>query len=316
MATLMCVAAACGGGGGNSNPGTANAYLTNANNYTSVSSLAIPTVTTAAGADLHVCWTTLSTDLLGHTVVPAQDIDHVTFLQVVGLTKDQIAKQFAAGTFSTTSVKKYVDFIVDHASGSLCAQLSAFKLGAVTMVPSEDYKVDPTKLYMLLFAKGQTPGSGSKTMMFLEPDAASTNTEVTAPEGKTILSFQADLTTPAKVTIPAAGPYVIDWSGLTTDGMGNPVVYQKIDSLLVGYYEGMTVQQLQSRCLDFDLIATTLYRVDIPIGPKSVDLATTKTSAGAPFAGFTPNNGVWAVGLMCSSCQVPAPIAVAILSPQ
>ncbi len=306
----------CGGGGGSSNPGNANAYITNANNYTSVSSLTIPTTATAAGADLHICWTSLATDLLGHPVSPASDIDHVTFLQVVGLTKDAIAKQFAAGTFATTSVRLYRDYVVT-AARETCAQLSAFKLGGAVMVPAQDYAAATDKIYMLLFAKGTTPGVGSKSMMFLEPSASSTNVEVAAPEGKTILSFQADLTTPKPVNIPAAGPYVVDWSQLTTDGMGNPVVYQKIDSLLVGYYDGMTIAQLQTRCLDFDLIATTLYRVDIPIGPKQADLTTAVTeNGGIPFAGFTPNNGVWAVGLMCSSCQVPAPIAVAILNPQ
>jgi hypothetical protein len=314
LASILAVAC---GGGGSSNPGNANAYITNANNYTSVSSLNIPATATAPGADLHICWTSLGTDLLGHPISPATDIDHVTFLQVVGLTKDAIAKQFAAGTFATKSVKLFRDYVVNDAAGETCAQLSAFKLGGAVMDPAQDYAVAADKIYLLLFAKGTTPGVGSKSMMFLEPSASSTNVEVTAPEGKTILNFQADLTTPKPVNIPAAGPFVVDWSQLTTDGMGNPVVYQKIDSLLVGYYDGMTVAQLQARCLDFDLIATTLYRVGIPIGPKQADLTTAVTeNGGIPFAGFTPNNGVWAVGLMCSECQVPAPIAVAILNPQ
>ena len=307
--------AACGGGGSSDAGSPANAVIKNENNYTSTSYLTIPQVATASGADLHACWTTLGTDLLGHPVVPTVNVDHVSFLQIVNVTEAQVAVQFAAGQFDTKKVKVYRDLIIDHTTGSTCTNLSAMSLGATSLVPAQDYVTDSTKTYMLLFASGTTPGSGSKSMLFLEPSASSTNVEVTAPEGKDILHFTADLTTPLPVSIPAAGPFVIDWSKLTRDGMGNTVVYQNIDGLLVGYYEGMTVADLQARCLDFDIIATSLYRADVPTGVRSMDLATTKTDAGEVFPGFTRRSGVWAVGLMCSTCQVPAPVAVAILNP-
>ena len=315
---LPALFGACSGTSGGSDAGvTSNAVIKNENNYTTTSKLTIPHVQTASGADLTVCWTTLATDLLGHAVNPAVDIDGVTFLQIINHTEDQIATEFAAGAFKTTSVKKYMDYRVDHTvtPASTCATLSTFKFGGVALAPDSDYITATDKKYMLLFAKGNTPGSGSKTMVFLDPVASSTNTTVNAPEGGTILQFAADLTTPPAVSIPVAGPWVVDWSQLTKDGAGGEVVFQKIDSLLLGHYEGL-VADLQASCLDYDRIAgSTLYQVPIVGGATNVDLATTKTAAGVAFTGFSPLSGVWAVGLLCSTCQVPAPVAISILNP-
>lgn len=314
LPTLLGACGSSSGGGG-----TGNVVIKNQNNYTTTSKLTIPHVQAAPATDLNVCWTTLGTDLLGHAVSPTTDIDGVTFLQIVNLTEDQIATQFAAGKFETSSVKMYRDFRVDHTltQPSTCATLSEFKLGASYLVPAQDFTADPSVKYMLLFAKGNTPGSGSKTMVFLDPVGAATDTLVNAPEGSGILQFAADLTTPAPVSIPAAGPYVVDWSQLTRDGAGGTVIYQKLDSLLVGYYPGLSVADLQARCLDYDRIpGSTLYQVAIPQGATSADLATTQTAAGVAFPGFVGlSSGVWAVGLLCSSCQVPAPVAIAILNP-
>jgi hypothetical protein len=317
LVAAMGTGLACGGGGDGDQPptGDADAYIQNANNYTSTSSLSIPSLPVKAGADLRVCWTGLTSNLLGHPLVDTKDIDSVTFLRIEGLTKAEIAQKFAADQFETKNVKIPRTFAVaDHSD--TCASLSQFKLGAAYLDPAADLTPGANIVLMLLWAKGTVAGIGSQTMAFLDADAGSTVTEVTAPQGKPILSFEADLTTPKAVDIPASGPWVIDWSGLTKTGMDQPVVYQKIDSILVGFYQDMSVSELEARCLDFDRIATKLYRATItPLGARSIDLATTKIDGGEAFGGFSARNGVWAVGLMCSQCKVPAPVAVAILNP-
>jgi hypothetical protein len=315
---LVSLSSACGSSGGSDAGTTGNATLKDQNNYKTTSKLTIPHVATAAGVDLNVCWTTLATDLLGHAVDPVNDIDTVTFLQIPNLTEDQIAAEFAAGTFVAGEVKLSRDYRVDHTvtPATTCASLSAFKLGASYVVPAQDYVVAAGVKYLLLFAKGTTPGIGSRSMVFLDPTATSTETTVNAPQGLGILQFAADLTTPLPVNIPAAGPWVVDWSQLTQDGAGSTVIFQKIDSLLLGYYDGMSVAALQAQCLDYDRLPNaTLYHVAIPTGDRSANLANTRTTAGVAFTGFTPMNGVWAVGLLCSTCQVPAPLAIAILNP-
>jgi hypothetical protein len=170
---------------------------------------------------------------------------------------------------------------------------------------------------MLLFATGTTLGAGTQSMMFLEPTAGVNTNSVAAGNGCGILDFQADITTPTPVNIPIAGPWVVDWSQLQHDGLGNPVVPQEIDGLLVGYYAGATVATLQTNILNLETSATSLYQAAIPGGQKYMNLDSASIDGGLVFSGFTGliGTGVWAIGLLCSSCEVPAPIAVAILNP-
>ena len=305
--------AACGGGSGPGTTGaTGNIVIRDQNNYTATSTLTIPRVETASGADLSICWSTLSTDLLGHTVVPTTDINNVSFLQLLSFTEQQVADALGAGQSFTSHVKIYRDF--HTSSASTCTTLSTFTLGTSPLTPAQDYVTAADKKYMLIFSNGTTPGSGSRTMLFLEPSASSAVTSVTAPEGSGILDFKADITAPAAVSAPAVGPWVVDWSLLTLDGLGNEVIFQNIDGLMVGWYD-MTLAALQARVLDYDRIATVIYRVAIPTDARTVNLATAATATGEVFPGFTRTGGVWAVGLLCSTCQVPAPIAVSILAP-
>lgn len=322
VASLMIplLFAACGSGGGSDSGVTGNASIKNENNYTVTSKLTIPVVPTAPGADLTTCWTSLETDLLGHSVVaPDSNIESVNFLQVVKLTQEQIADQFATGTFdSGTSVKLVRSFRVADAPGSTCAALSAFHTGQAYLQPEDDYVVptDTNTNYLLLFAHGVVPGEGTKTMTFIAPTTGSDVNEVKAPEGAPLLEFAADLNKPM-VNIPAAGPWVIEWSQLTRDGTGTDVIYQNIDSLLLGFYPDMTVADLQAQALDYDRIPTaTIYHVAILDGARSVDLATAQTDAGQAFSGFgQTTDGIWAVALQCSGCYLPSPIAVVILNP-
>jgi hypothetical protein len=308
---------ACGGGNGDGeNPPAANAHIADVNNYVITSSLTIKSLTVKEGGDLHICWSSLTTDLLKHPIDPSQVIDHVSFLRIRGVTKAQVQEQFAVGTFNDQKVEAYFDFIVQDADRtSMCADLSQFQLGGKLINLATDFVVDSTKTYVMMWAQGLSPGAGSKSMLFLDPDPGSANLDVVAPQGADILTFSADLTSPPQVDIPAAGPYVVEWTGVTKDGMGQAVKPQNIDGIIVGHYD-MDVAGLQAQALDYEIIANPLYRARVPIGNQSIDLASTATADGTPFAGFTPATGTWAIGLLCSQCQVPAPVAVVILNPQ
>jgi len=310
------VLAGCGSSGDPVTTGDGGVMLRDENNYTSVSSLTIPVVQTAAGVDLDVCWSDITTDILCHDLTPAADIDNVSFLQVLSLSQAEIQAKLAAGALKTSSVKTYRDLHTDHAT--TCTKLSALTFGGAALNPEQDYLDTAGSTYMLLFSKGTTPGSGARTMVFLQPSSSSSSTAVMAPDGcsSNILDFAADLITPKALAIPAAGPWVVDWSQISTDAMGGTVIFQNIDSLILGYYEGMTVSDLQTRFLDIDRIATSLYQMPLVDGARSADLAMAKDETGAAFSGFDRTGGVWAVALLCSSCQVPAPVALSILTPQ
>jgi len=172
---------------------------------------------------------------------------------------------------------------------------------------------------MLLFASGTTPGVGSKAMTFLEPTATSTATTVAAPDAcaGSVLDFQATLGTPTSISATDNTKWLVDWSKITKDSFGNPVVFNKIDNVLLGFYQGKTAADLQTNFTDIEQIATTLYEVPVTKGDRSVDLAKATVKGGTDaFPGFTQTDGVWAMAVTCSQCQVPAPVALTILQPQ
>jgi hypothetical protein len=315
---VTAVSIGCGGsddGGGPKPEG--NVVLTDANNYTSTSTLTIPVAQTAPGADLEICWGGIMKDILCHDMVPTMDIDNVSFLQIQNMSKAQIETKLALGQLTTSQVKIYRDFHVDQAGTTTCTKLSTLSFAGTAANPAQDYAEGPANKYLLLFANGTIPGSGTRTMTFIEPVSTATATSVAAPDGcsSNILDFTADLHTAQPLKIPTAGPWKVDWSSITRDSMGNTVIFQNLDEVLVGFYEGKSVEQLEADFLNIEISATALYQMPVPTGTKFVDLANAKDASGASFPGFDRTNGTWAVAVLCSKCQVPAPIAMSILQP-
>jgi len=290
-----------------------NVVIKDVNNYTATSTLTIPKVQTTPGADLKICWDGIANDLLCHALSPASDINSVTFLQLTNFGEAKMQIALGTGQDFTRNVANAGTHTV--AAGESCANLSTFNLygGKGTIVPATNYVAGSNYTYMLLFSKGTTIGIGAKSMLFLEPTDGSPTT-VNGQPGCGILDFTPDITTPTPLGVLLSPPWVLDWSLLTTDGLGNDVVFANIDSLMVGYYDGMTVAQVQARFLDLEIMATSTYTVAIPKGQTHVDLTTATGPSGA-FTGFSPAKGVWAAALLCSTCQVPAPVALTILNP-
>jgi hypothetical protein len=310
---------------GSSSPGTpewpkGNVVLHDDNNYGSQTTLKIPTVQTAPGADLTVCWDGIAKDIVCHDVMPTTDIDNISFLQIPNMSKADVQAKLAVGKLDENLVKIYRDFHVNHALAppTTCSKLSAFALGTM-LNPAQDYVEDATKTYMLLFAHGTTPGVGARTMLFLEPTSASSVTSVAAPDGcsSNILDFQATLGQP--IAIPAADrtKWWVDWSQVTHDSFGNTFTFPKLDKVLVGFYQGKTVADLERSFLDIELIATSLYEVAVQAGARDVNLADAKVRNGTDvFPGFDRTDGLWMVAVTCSKCQVPAPVVLSVLQPQ
>ena len=101
------------------------------------------------------------------------------------------------------------------------------------------------------------------------------------------------------------------------DSFGNDVLFTKIDKVLIGFYQGKTKADLQANFKDIEINATTLYEVAVPPGARDVKLGDAKVRSGTtPFPGFAQTDGVWAMAVTCSKCQVPAPVMMTILQPQ
>jgi hypothetical protein len=287
--------------------------LQNENNYRATGKLSLPTVETAAGKDLDICWTDMTTDIQCHALAPLVDIDNVALLRL-SLAEDQVEQKLTAGTLAQSEVSGYLESRADHVS--TCTKLFNFSFRNTTVKVSDEYQERPGETFMLLFTHGTKTGLGARVMMFIKPTATSDNTKVAAPPGCGLLDFEIDLSSLRKVPVPRKGPWVVDWRNLTADGLGNDVLYTDPDQLFVGFYQNKTVADLEAAPFQIESMATALW--DLPLtGEPTADLAkATLRGAGSAFDGFSHETGTWILALMCSTCQNPAPILLTVLEPQ
>jgi hypothetical protein len=307
----------CGGDEGtrsDSLPSEGSIVLRDANNYRASSQLSIPTIETASGMDLDICWNDVVSDLQCHALLPMQDVDNVGLLRFLNLTEEQVERRLTSGQLTMSEIDGYLEYNTDHQS--TCAKLSSMSFFGTEIDISEEYTESATNTYMLVFAEGTTPGVGARSMTFLEPTVNSNNLTVNAGTGCGLLEFSADLDSAERVAIPSEGPWLIDWRNVTQDGQGNPIVPEGIDGVLLGFYEGKSVPELQEQILDLELIATDIWEINLT-GGRTANLGlSVGRDDGAPFSGFDPSReGVWLLGLTCSTCQNPAPVVLTILDP-
>ena len=291
-----------------------NVLLTDEHNYRSNSTLSIPTIETASGTDLDICWNAIERDLQCHEVSPVEDLDTVALLRFRRLTEEQVEKRLTAGQLAMSEVDGYLDYKTDHRE--TCAKLSAMTLFGTKIDIEEEYTESEDHTYLLMFAVGTTPGVGARAMTFVKPTSSSSNTKVEAESSCGYLEFEANLASAEPLAIPTDGPWVIDWRDVEKDSQGIDLAYEAIDGVLIGFYEGKTPEELQSDIFDLELNATKLWQLELK-GGRTADLAKAKLRDGdARFPGFDADaEGTWMLGLTCSTCQNPAPLVLTVLEP-
>lgn len=312
LCAVSSLLAACGGN--EAGQGGGPILLRNENNYRATSRLTLPTVETASGVDLDICWTNMTTDLQCHGLSPQVDIDNVALLRFKGLGQQQVEDKLTTGDLTQSEIDGYLESRPDHVS--TCTKLFDFSFMGSKLKVGEQYQEDPGETYLLLFTHGTKTGLGARMMMFIEPRVASTNTKVDAPPGCGSLAFTMDLSSPGKLAIPARGPWQVDWRNVTTDGLGNEVLYSDPDRLFVGFYQGLSVADLEAAPFQLETLATAMWNLPLAGGPTADLAKALDATTGAAFDGFSHGTGTWILALMCSTCQNPAPIFLAVLEPQ
>jgi hypothetical protein len=291
-----------------------NLKLADSQNYSSTVVLNLPTIETAA-TDVDICFTDVTEDLQCHAVAPQTDILNVSLVRFQNLPQSEILAQLASGKLSTNDVDGYFAVEPDH-SGT-CVKLSAMDSFGPLIDLASEFVADDQFSYVILASTKTAPGVGTKSMTFVHPTATSTETTVNLPNGCGILDYSADLSNVAHLPVSSGGPWVLDFKDIDHDSQGVEIGVADVDSVLIGFYAGLTVTDIQNQMLDLEQIATQLWEVPVSPGEFTADLAkATERGGTAPFAGFDrAEEGTWLVGLMCSVCQSPAPIALAILEP-
>jgi len=289
-------------------------FIVDGNNYQSTASLSIPTTETATATDLEICWESIDSDLKCHDVEPDLDVGNVTLLRLLDLSKSDVEDRLSSGQLSQSNLDGYLDF--EPADGTRCTQLSSFTLRGSAVDIEQEYTDEADHTYLLLFANGTVPGVGALSMLFLDPSSNSSNTRVDGVPGCGLLDFSADLSSVEPIELSPTGPWVLDWSELTRDGLGNDFAFERVDHILLAFYEDATIAELESEIMDLELIATLRWDIEYS-GGHSVDLTQgVRRDTGDPFAGFpNPNSGIWLLGLMCGTCQNPAPLLLSVLDP-
>jgi hypothetical protein len=323
LALTAPLLAACGSSGSSSGP-VGNVVVKDENNYSSTSTLTISTVQTASLSDLTFTWDMVTKDLLCHS---AGSIDNVAFLQVKNQTQAQIAMKMAYGKLDSKQVAVYGE---KHTNAGSASALTSVQLSTFDFYekfdPTTDYAMSSTTNYVMLFTHGTSLGTGAQSMVFIQPTDNVAATTVAGPNPcpdsmgngpNEILSFMPTLS-PTAVSIPTNGPWKIDWSEVTKDNFGNALDFSatNLDKVEVGFFQGKQPADVQADFLNIEQDATSLYTYAVPSGHHYVDLMSTPTAGGAfpGFAGMT--DGTWAAAVLCSSCQVPAPVIFTVLQPQ
>lgn len=335
---LVGLSALIAGCGSNDNTGNApppltsgpTATVTAANNFSSTSTLTIPPVSVPPGADLNVCWSTLTTDIQGHTVDPKKDINDVSFIHVVSSSAQDTANLLNDGALDPkTNINGDWEKQFPTGTDDTCVHLSDLVTvpegpSAPPLDPKNDFKTDNTVTDLMVFASGTAIGYGARTMVILQPDPSATTTDVTIDNSTATLAYSGTFGTP--LPIAKDGSERVDWSGVAKGGAGQTIGRHDVDSILIGFYKDMQPSDLQTHFLNLaqpdntDPGSPTLsWELAVDPGTQNVSLVGAKgRGTESAFASFDSqgDTGTWLMGMFCSNCQNPAPVIVTLLDPQ
>ncbi|MDG1480058.1 MAG: hypothetical protein P8R54_10740 [Myxococcota bacterium] len=277
--------------------------LEDGNNYTYSGDVTIPAYLTAPATDVELCWDQVLNDIQCHELEPTEDINLVSLIRFPHLTEEDVEYKVSNDSLQQVDQDGYVEL---ETMGGTCANLSELSFfGTPIDVPNE-YNADST--YLLTVSTGTTTGLGTRVMAFLTPTEGEEGTSVGLESGCGVLDFEGDIESLTSIPVKLDGPWVFDWSALTTNGLGNTLNLANVDGLLLGYYAGASTQDLQEQFLDLELIADKTWSTTLS-GTTGFDLAEL-----SDFTGFTAD-GTWILGLTCSTCANPAPLFLTVLEP-
>ncbi|HEY6722686.1 MAG TPA: hypothetical protein VI197_01610, partial [Polyangiaceae bacterium] len=218
--------------------------ITDMNAFTSTASLTLgaPVDIAATGS---VCWGTPQ-DLLCHDADPVKT---VFLLRLVEPNKDEVLRLLVKG-----GLEPYIDrtlrYTVTAGDTDGCAGLAEFKLGEDPIDINTEFFASASHSYLLLYSSAEAAKQGTLSMTFLEPGAGTM--PVQSPTGCGQLMYAVELETLTPVAVPAAGPWLIDWRGLTRTGDGGQVPFSSIDRAMLAFYPGRTLPDLEMNVFDLE----------------------------------------------------------------
>jgi hypothetical protein len=129
-------------------------------------------------------------------------------------------------------------------------------------------------------------------------------------DGLSSITLGPELSSVHIPTVAASDEYTLDWGGLEHDVTGKAWDNLVGDRLFILRYDG-TVDDIEADFLLLDYHAAELYQLDA-YGVTNAVLSDAVDVDGNPFPGFTADE-TWLVGIGCSSCISPVPLALAVV---
>lgn len=334
------------GAAGGAQCGSSTVVAQTASNYTFASNITLKPLTIGpSNPEVTFNWAGLTTDFLGHTTSPTADVDSVNLI-IFGLTLAEFEEHLNADDGSLGTYNRgALQFITNNT-----ATMTAIADFGVPGTPENTYRtsvdvqkaiddyLDPAKtdpashIFVVMPAEGTEPGTGSRMVQAFTVDPMSTNAAITIGSSTALapgadghtggtdgpamhVTYDVDLEALTPVAVPAATPgLTVDWSQMTTNGLGRPWQTRSLNRALIGRYR-QSLTELENQFLNLETASEEIYSLEITTDDP-VSLAGAVTETGQPFPGVD-EDGVWVLALFCdpSYCGNPAPWYLTILEP-
>ncbi len=286
--------------------GTYTIELSDDSNFRFTTSLdAVVTPVQDCPEDLDMDWSGLDTDLLGHAMDPAAEIDLMRVVRFDSLSPEEVLDAISLNNLPQSEISGNVDY--EPTADETAAPLSSFNFNGTPIDPTSEVCESLGATFMLTALTGLYQ---YRMLSFFAPTDGEANTEVVMGPGSASLEFDPDLSRGGVIEVPAGRDYHVIWTDLTLDGQGNPFSLSNIDSLMLARYE-LSIEEMEAQFLDLQIIPDEMYVAEFQ-GLGELDLIEAVDTSGAAFAGFE-GEGLWLLGLFCSTCANPAPLYLAVI---
>lgn len=284
--------------------------LVDDHNYAYDSTIDVPQVATAAGADLTLSWAGLTEDMQCHDIAPVQDVDNVAVLVFSNLTQPEVAEGLNNDTLQQADLSVYISAEPGNATNIDLSELTFYGTDPKIL----PFTTPDSGTWLALLTSGTQIAVGTRAMKFFTPTKGEENTTVALNDACGMLEFSVELEALEEVPVNVEGPWIIDWSALTLSGQGYPISLGNIDRVMVAWFAEQELAGLEEKFLDLELLADRLWSMELDGGAGAELEGLTDSSTGAPFDGFT-EDGLWMLALRCSTCPNPAPQFLTVVRP-
>lgn len=256
--------------------------LTDADNHTATQDFDIPIVSVEPLTDWEINWSGVGSDLRCEKGLVAEPALTITKFK---LTPAELTEKIISSSLKQAD---FLGFAEAELSGT-CGVIHATDLGiSGTQVTVEE--LQDGFIYLLTYTdKGSlTTATRYLSLAILDPEAGG-QTTVMMEDGCGMMDASATFAEP--VSIGAASR--LDWSGLTLDALGTPMEPEVIDTLQVGYFSGLSPEDLEADYLTVESLVTQRWEIGVE-GRTSISA---EELADLDRFDVSDGNGTWLLGL-------------------